>query len=69
LRRKTHQTIVRVTADFEKIDLNTNVAALMELGNALGEFKPGSKIDAASSSLAYLSGNGLKRGCVLSAKH
>ncbi|MEO8434996.1 MAG: leucine--tRNA ligase [Pyrinomonadaceae bacterium] len=39
LRRKTHQTIARVTADFEKLDLNTNVAALMELSNALGEIK------------------------------
>jgi leucyl-tRNA synthetase len=39
LRRKTHQTIARVTADFEKLDLNTNVAALMELLNAVGEFK------------------------------
>src|SRR5204863_8265543 len=38
LRRKTHQTIARVTADFEKLDLNTNVAALMELLNALSEF-------------------------------
>src|SRR5205823_874986 len=38
LRRKTHQTIVRVTEDFERLDLNTNVAALMELLNALGEF-------------------------------
>jgi leucyl-tRNA synthetase len=38
LRRKTHQTIARVTADFEKLDLNTNVAALMELLNAIGEF-------------------------------
>jgi len=38
LRRKTHQTIARVTADFETLDLNTNVAALMELSNALGEF-------------------------------
>jgi leucyl-tRNA synthetase len=38
LRRKTHQTIARVTADFEKLDLNTNVAALMELLNALGDF-------------------------------
>ena len=38
LRRKTHQTIARVTADFEKLDLNTNVAALMELSNAVGEF-------------------------------
>ncbi len=44
LRRKTHQTIARVTSDFEKLDLNTNVAALMELSNALGEFNaaPGS---------------------------
>jgi leucyl-tRNA synthetase len=39
LRRKTHQTIARVTVDFDKLDLNTNVAALMELLNALGEFK------------------------------
>jgi leucyl-tRNA synthetase len=39
LRRKTHQTIARVTDDFEKLDLNTNVAALMELFNALSEFK------------------------------
>src|SRR5439155_23417135 len=38
LRRKSHQTIARVTDDFEKLDLNTNVAALMELSNALGEF-------------------------------
>jgi leucyl-tRNA synthetase len=39
LRRKTHQTIQRVTDDFEKLDLNTNVSALMELSNAVGEFK------------------------------
>ncbi len=38
LRRKTHQTIARVTDDFEKLDLNTNVAALMELLNTLSEF-------------------------------
>src|SRR5258708_34672557 len=38
LRRKTHQTIARMTDDFEKLDLNTNVSALMELSNALGEF-------------------------------
>ena len=48
LRRKTHQTIARVTADFEKLDLNTNVAALMELLNALSEFNvdPSSASDA-----------------------
>ena len=48
LRRKTHQTIVRVTNDFEKLDLNTNVAALMELWNALAEFN----VDPASASPA-----------------
>ncbi|HEY0379121.1 MAG TPA: leucine--tRNA ligase [Pyrinomonadaceae bacterium] len=38
LRRKTHQTIARVTADFEELHFNTSVAALMELSNALGDF-------------------------------
>ncbi|MEP6636938.1 MAG: leucine--tRNA ligase [Acidobacteriota bacterium] len=35
LRRKAHQTIVRVTDDFENLHLNTSVSALMELYNAL----------------------------------
>jgi leucyl-tRNA synthetase len=48
LRRKTHQTIARVTDDFEKLDLNTNVAALMELSNALAEFN----VDPATASPA-----------------
>jgi leucyl-tRNA synthetase len=39
LRRKTHQTIARVTDDFEKLDLNTNVAALMELLNTLSDMQ------------------------------
>jgi leucyl-tRNA synthetase len=39
LRRKTHQTITRVTQDFEKLDLNTNVSALMELLNAVADFE------------------------------
>jgi leucyl-tRNA synthetase len=38
LRRKTHQTIARVTEDFETLHFNTSVAALMELSNALGDF-------------------------------
>ncbi len=38
LRRKTHQTIARVTRDFEHLHLNTSVAALMELFNELSEF-------------------------------
>ena len=39
LRRKTHQTITRITEDFEELHLNTSVAALMELSNALADFK------------------------------
>jgi leucyl-tRNA synthetase len=35
LRRKTHQTIRKVTSDFEGLHLNTIVAALMELFNEL----------------------------------
>src|SRR5256886_8518907 len=36
LRRKTHQTIARITADFEELHFNTSIAALMELLNELG---------------------------------
>ncbi len=39
LRRKTHRTIKRVTENFESFQFNTPVAALMELSNALGDFK------------------------------
>jgi leucyl-tRNA synthetase len=39
LRRKTHQTIVKVTSDFENLHLNTIVAALMELFNELSAFE------------------------------
>jgi leucyl-tRNA synthetase len=39
LRQKTHQTLQRVESDFERLQLNTPVAALMELSNALGDFK------------------------------
>ncbi len=38
LRRKTHQTIAKITSDFEHLHLNTSVAALMELFNQLAEF-------------------------------
>jgi leucyl-tRNA synthetase len=38
LRRKTHQTIAKITADFEQLHLNTSVAALMELFNQLMDF-------------------------------
>jgi len=39
LRRKTHQTIKRITENFESLQFNTPVAALMELSNELGDFK------------------------------
>jgi leucyl-tRNA synthetase len=38
LRRKTHETIKRVTADLDKLHLNTPVSAMMELVNALYAF-------------------------------
>ncbi len=38
LRRKTHQTIKRVDDNFESLQFNTPVAALMELSNAIGDF-------------------------------
>src|SRR5690606_25274855 len=37
LRRKTHQTIRKVTNDIESFAFNTAVAAIMELRNALQE--------------------------------
>jgi len=39
LRRKTHQTIERVSANLESLQFNTPVAALMELSNALYDAK------------------------------
>ncbi|HEX8369116.1 MAG TPA: leucine--tRNA ligase [Pyrinomonadaceae bacterium] len=39
LRQKTHQTIRRVTENFESLQFNTPVAALMELSNAIHDFK------------------------------
>jgi leucyl-tRNA synthetase len=39
LRQKTHQTIKRITENFESYQFNTPVAALMELSNSLGDFK------------------------------
>jgi leucyl-tRNA synthetase len=38
LRRKTHQTIAKITSDFEGLHFNTSVAALMELFNQLTDF-------------------------------
>ncbi len=38
IRRKTHQTILKVTEDFESMRFNTAIAAIMELCNDLGSF-------------------------------
>src|SRR5205085_3962448 len=48
LRRKTHQTIARITDDFEELHFNTSVAALMELSNTFGDFKAEPKTASAS---------------------
>ena len=39
LRRKTHQTIKRITENLESGQFNTPIAALMELSNAVQDFK------------------------------
>ena len=38
LRRKTHQTIAKLTSDIAELHLNTGVAALMELFNQIADF-------------------------------
>jgi leucyl-tRNA synthetase len=47
LRQKTHQTIKRVSDNFEDLQFNTPVAALMELSNAIGDI--GVEPDAATA--------------------
>jgi leucyl-tRNA synthetase len=39
LRQKTHQTIKRITENLESLQFNTPVAALMELSNAIYDFR------------------------------
>jgi len=38
LRRKTHQTIARLTSELEQLHLNTSIAGLMELLNEVSDF-------------------------------
>ncbi len=47
LRRKTHQTIERVSVDIERFNMNTAIAALMEEVNALQEWLNGKNSNAA----------------------
>jgi leucyl-tRNA synthetase len=52
LQQETHRTIRRVTEDFEGLRYNTAVAALMELSNALGDFKSSPESASASDLFA-----------------
>jgi leucyl-tRNA synthetase len=45
LRRKTHQTLKRVTYDFENFEFNTIVSSLMELLNEMGRAKNAGAFD------------------------
>lgn len=58
LRRATHQTIIHVTNDFEKLHVNTCVSALMMLLNELSDFKINPH--AATSSDLYAMREGLE---------
>ncbi len=51
LRRKTHQTIQKVTSDIERFHFNTAVSALMELLNEMTAFRsaPGGSMKSATS--------------------
>lgn len=48
LRRKTHQTIRKVTEELEAFSFNTAVAVIMELRNAILAAQRGAKVDAAA---------------------
>ena len=53
LRRKTHQTIKRVDDSLQSLQLNTPVAALMELANAIGDVgEPGAANDDVRSAVS-----------------
>ncbi len=48
LRRKTHQTIRRVSEDMESFSFNTAVAAIMELRNAINEARKAANVSRAA---------------------
>ncbi|HJM90228.1 MAG TPA: leucine--tRNA ligase [Dehalococcoidia bacterium] len=48
LRRVSHSTLERVTRDFERYQLNTMVAALMEMVNAMQRLRDGGAVDGAA---------------------
>jgi len=52
LRRKTHQTIHKVTSDIERFHFNTAVSALMEMLNAMADFAGSREGEAPSEPLS-----------------
>jgi len=56
LRRKTHQTILKVSDDFERMHFNTAVAATMELANDLGSFVESTDAQDAADRAAFSEG-------------
>jgi leucyl-tRNA synthetase len=58
LQRVTHQTIKRVSEDFEKFEFNTIISALMEFTNALYKYRPTTEAspawDAATTALLLM---------------
>jgi len=55
IRRRTHQTILKVTSDIERLHLNTAVSALMEMVNAMGDFRADLGEDPSAGDRAALS--------------
>jgi len=56
VRRKTHQTIIKVSEDFEEMAFNTAIAAIMELTNELGGFVQGVGADDRADRAVYSEG-------------
>jgi len=55
MRRKTHQTILKVTEDIERFHFNTSVSALMEMVNEMADYVDAIGSNPSAVSLAVLS--------------
>jgi leucyl-tRNA synthetase len=56
MRRKTHQTIMKVSDDFEGMRFNTAIAATMELSNDLTDFANSMDVDDAADAAVFSEG-------------
>ncbi|MBD3291837.1 MAG: leucine--tRNA ligase, partial [Armatimonadia bacterium] len=56
MRRKTHQTIMKVSDDFEGMHFNTAIAAIMELSNELGDFVGSMDVEDAADRAVFSEG-------------